>query len=147
MHRDKVRHENSKNDMTQASLFSFGFFQKPSDGVILVVVGAFDQEVYLCANGQLTGLSGQSTPYWASICIRCSIIGPRCFSARLTYLGSVDTNRPTRLEFKGTSAFESNISQRAREGHSRLQEFRCEVDRNGRLHDVDCERHRHVQEI
>jgi hypothetical protein len=43
MHRDKVRHENSKNDMAQTSLFSFGFFQKPSDGVILVVVGAFHQ--------------------------------------------------------------------------------------------------------
>ena len=65
----------------------------------------------------LTGLSGQSIPYRASISMRCLIIGPRCFSARLIYLGSLDTHRPTRL----WDTRECSIVRSRKRAYSRMQ--------------------------
>ena len=71
--------------------------------------------------------------------MRSVMIAERCFSARLMYVGSFDTKRPTRLSATIIESWRPDI--RCRYVRSRLQELRGKVNDDGRLHDVNRECH------
>jgi hypothetical protein len=90
----------------------------------------------------VTGLSGQSLPYFASIRKRSSSMGTTCLAVRLIYAGSVVTRLPTMLCKYASLVLFSQL-RRARD--SRFQEAGEEINKNCCFHYVNRKSHGKIQ--